>query len=78
MGIGFSGFHSNNIVHSHLSKVSTMSMPHAVRGFDLENNGLLSPALSSFGEEREKNRAVRGARETGVTDEFSRKNDAGH
>src|ERR1035441_6812002 len=31
MGIGFSGFHSKNIVHSHLSKVSTMSMPHAVR-----------------------------------------------
>jgi hypothetical protein len=26
-----------------------------VRGFDLENNGLLTPTLSSFGEEREKN-----------------------
>jgi hypothetical protein len=26
-----------------------------VRGFDLGNNGLLTPALSSFGEEREKN-----------------------
>jgi hypothetical protein len=32
MGIGFSGFHSKNIVHSHLSKVSTMSMPHARPG----------------------------------------------
>jgi hypothetical protein len=31
-----------------------------VRGFDIGNNGLLTPALSSFGEEREKNRAVRG------------------
>jgi len=26
-----------------------------VRGSELENNGLLTPALSSFGEEREKN-----------------------
>jgi hypothetical protein len=26
-----------------------------VRGFYLENNELLTPALSSFGEEREKN-----------------------
>jgi hypothetical protein len=30
-----------------------------VRGFDLGNNGLLTPTLSSFGEEREKNEAVR-------------------
>jgi len=32
-----------------------------VRGFDLGNNGLLTPDPSSFGEEREKNRAARGA-----------------
>ena len=46
---------------AHLDTAPTPSPRQSgVRGFDLGNNGLLTPALSSFGEEREKTGAARG------------------